>query len=533
MSARATARRTDDSDGRSPQNAREPCRILGFMRTSRLGRWLPAAFVPFATLLSTFALAQAAGALEFEDLEGWWSADPVHAGESSHIALQFLDDGKPLAKLSLPAIGAYDITLGTVVVSGNALDTQPLSFPLTYDAASATLRGYLPQDAVPIYRVPIEFRRGKPLVKPAPPQWQTARPDRKWSVQLGSAIWAGLAHDVSGNLLLAANDAGIVHAISEDGKVRWKFETGKPIKARPVVIGAHVYVSSDSGTLYKLALRDGAEAWRADIDAGSPPRIPVTEKETRWDRYGSAVVADAKRIYVASRDKNLYALDITNGKQIWKHTASDMMTATPALYRDLVVIADFAGSVQALAAADGKVRWNYAAKLAVPGDLAIAGDRVILGSRTYELIALDAATGREQWKHYYWFSWIESPPIVRDGTIYTGSSDATKVYAIDARSGALRWKTAVPGFAWARTAVNDRLVVAGTSGAGAYPGFRAGSLVALDRRSGAIRWIYIEPPSPAAVAANADWGFAASPLIVGNVVYAADLAGQVHAFTVE
>jgi outer membrane protein assembly factor BamB len=501
------------------------------MRPSGAKSLLTLACLCCATLLSSVSLAQTAAALTFKDLEGWWSADPVHAGETSHLALHLLDDGTPRALLSLPDIGAYDIALGTVAITGNSLDTQSLSFPLTYDAASATLRGYLPKDAVPIYLVPIEFRRGQPLLKPAPPEWEAARPAKKWSVQLGGPIWAGLEHDAASGLLFAGDDAGVLHAIAKDGTVRWKFETGKPIKARPAAIGAHVYVSSDSGYLYKLDARSGTEVWRASIDSGSSPRIPVNGKDTRWDRYGSSIVADSKRLYVASRDKNLYALDIVTGKQAWKAAASDIMTATPARYRDLVLIADFAGKVVALDARDGKVRWTYDAKLGVPGDLVVDGNRVLVGSRTYDLIALDAASGRERWKHYYWFSWIESPPVVRDGTIYTGSSDATKVYAIDSRSGELRWKTAVPGFAWARTAVNDDLVVAATSGTGAYPGFRSGSLVALDRKTGAIRWVHIDPPSQAVVSAQRDWGFAASPVIVGDVVYAADLDGRVHAFS--
>jgi outer membrane protein assembly factor BamB len=501
------------------------------VQSIRFGRWIIASLAPCAALLSTAALAQTAGALKFDDLKGWWAADPVHAGEASHIALYFPEDGTPRAQLSLPDIGAYDIALGTVTITGNSLDLRPLSFPLTYDAGSATLRGYLPKDAVPVYRVPIEFRRGKPLLKPAPPQWQGASPKQKWSVQVGGPIWAGLEYDAVNGLLFVGNDAGVLHAISGDGTVRWKFETGKPIKARPAAIGSHVYVSSDSGYLYKLDARSGTEVWRSKVDDGSPPRIPVTEKDTRWDRYGSGIVADATQLYVVSRDRHLYALDIATGKPVWKVAANDIMTATPVRYRDLVVIADFAGKVMALDVRNGRLRWTYDAQLAVPGDLVVDGDQVLVGSRTYELIALDAANGRERWKHYYWFSWIESPPVVHDGTIYTGSSDATQVYAIDSRSGRLRWKTAVPGFAWARTAVNDDIVVAATVGAGAYPGFRSGSLVALDRKTGAVRWVHLDPPSQPVASAHADWGFAASPIIAGNVVFAADLDGRVHAFS--
>ena len=483
-------------------------------------------------LLSAVSQAQSP-ALDFATLDGWWSADPVFAGESAHVALHFESvDGKPVARLSLPAIAIYDISLGVVTITGNQVDTQPLSFPLTWDAKKNTLSGVLPKDAVPVYPIPIEFKRGEALVKPAPPTWNAPRPARQWSVEVGSPVWAGLARDPATRMLLVGTDAGVLHAIGEDGAVRWKYDAGGAIRSEPAVIAGHVYVSSDAGFTARLEA-NGHEVWRVKTDEVTAPRLPPTDEKTRWDRYGSGLVADGSRLYFASRDKNLYALDIKTGATLWKYAASDIMTATPALYRDLVLIADYAGKVQAISAADGKLRWTYDAKLAVPGDLVVDRDQVLVGSRSYDLIALDAATGRERWKHYYWFSWIESPPVVRDGIAYTGSSDATNVYAIDERSGRLRWKTAVPGWAWPRTAVSDRFVVAGVSGSGAYPGFRAGALVALDRASGAVRWIDIEPPSQAVIDAGQYWGYVAAPLIAGKTVYAADLTGRVSAFKLE
>ena len=77
----------------------------------------------------------------------------------------------------------------------------------------------------------------------------------------------------------------------------------------------------------------------------------------------------------------------------------------------------------------------------------------------------------------------------------------------------------------------DDLVVAGTTGQGAYPGSRAGALIALDRRSGAVRWIHLEPPSEERAKSGAFWGFGASPVIAHDVVYAADLDGKVYAFS--
>jgi eukaryotic-like serine/threonine-protein kinase len=430
----------------------------------------------------------------------------------------------------LLGIGGYEVPIGTVVISGMSLDMQPYPWALRYDEGKGTLSGHLPEAAVPVYRIPVEFRRTEPMINREPSPWEFPKPRRQWSFDTGASVWAGIERDSASGLIYVGNDAGTVYALDENGKASWTFATGEAIKARPAVVGDAVYVASDTGFLYKLDTLTGSEYWRAKIDTGSPERIPTNQPDTRWDRYGSSIVASANHLYVASRDKNLYALDIASGKERWRVPADDMMTATPALYRNLILFADFKGTVQAVDARNGNPRWSYDARLPVAGDLAIDGDRVILGSRTYDLIALDAASGKELWKRYYWFSWIESPPVIRDQVVYTGSSDATAVFAIDTKDGALSWKTTVPGWAWARPAVDGTLLVAGTVGRGAYPSARAGSLVGIDRATGAIRWLHLDPPAQDIVEKKLEWGFAAAPLIADGVVYAADLKGLVYAF---
>jgi len=483
-----------------------------------------------AATLAVAAAAPAQTPLTPADFAGWWFADPIHGGESSHVALQFLEkDGKQEAHLSLPAIGAYDINLGEVLVKGSSVETQGFAFPLAWNPGRGTLSGHLPADAAPLYDIPIEFKRGEPLAKPPPPEWKAPRPKVRWTVDTGAPVWAGLERHADSGMLFVGNERGVLHAIDQVGKTHWRFETGAPIRAQPKVIGGDVYVASDSGYLYKLSIGSGAEAWRARIVGDAPARIPTDNEKTRWDRYGSSVVTDGKRLYIASRDKNLYALDIKTGRELWRVASGDMMTATPALFGDLVIIADLAGGVRAVSSKEGATRWSHDAKLGIGGDVVVAGDRVLLGSRTYDLVALDAGTGRELWKHYYWFSWIESPPLVRDGVVYTGSSDATHVYALNLANGSLRWKTAVPGYSWQRTAIYKEWLVAGTVGQGAYPGRRTGSLVALDRMSGAIKWIYLDPPTEEVAKSRENWGFGASPVMGDGVVYAADLKGRVLA----
>ena len=81
----------------------------------------------FVAALAVPATAQSA--VRFADVAGWWSADPVQRGESSHVALQFVEkDGKQEARLWLMAIGAYDVNLGAVKIAGDTVDTSRCRF---------------------------------------------------------------------------------------------------------------------------------------------------------------------------------------------------------------------------------------------------------------------------------------------------------------------------------------------------------------------------------------------------------------------
>src|SRR5688572_13551687 len=110
--------------------------------------------------------AARADTFQFADVAGWWSAEPQFAGESSRVVLHFLEEnGKQVARLSLLGIGGYEVPIGTVAIDGMNLDMKPIPFALQFDRERGTLRGQLPEAAVPVYKIPVEFRRIEPLAK--------------------------------------------------------------------------------------------------------------------------------------------------------------------------------------------------------------------------------------------------------------------------------------------------------------------------------------------------------------------------------
>ena len=125
----------------------------------------------------------------------------------------------------------------------------------------------------------------------------------------------------------------------------------------------------------------------------------------------------------------------------------------------------------------------------------IAAERLIVGSRDYQLHAFNLADGSVAWNFSYWFSWIESTPVLRDGLLYVGGSDYARVTAIDPTTGRARWGTIVGGMDWGTPLVTDRFVFTGTVSQN-LPGTlidHAAGLVKLDRATGAIVWRLVLP----------------------------------------
>ena len=221
-------------------------------------RRLCAALVGVAAALAGVP-ARAADALAFADIAGWWAAEPAFAGESSRVLLHFVEDkGKQTVRLSMLAIGGYDVPIGTVKLDGDGLDMEPLPFPLRYDRAAGTLSGFLPEAAVPVYRIPVEFRRIAPMEAGRRARLDvTARRACKLDASTSRRRCGPASRTMrETGRLFVATDAGMLHAI-DIARCRSERGAGTSTPASrsrrgPAVIGDSVYVVSDSGFLHKL-----------------------------------------------------------------------------------------------------------------------------------------------------------------------------------------------------------------------------------------------------------------------------------------
>ena len=145
----------------------------------------------------------------------------------------------------------------------------------------------------------------------------------------------------------------------------------------------------------------------------------------------------------------------------WTFATNGAIVSSPAVASGVVYVGSADGGLYAVEAATGKLRWRFDAHGDVNSSPAVDGNTVYAVSLDGNLYAVDAATGKQRWsfatqgEHRFtatavlgalpsaeimpdpWDFYLSSPTVVT-GAVYFGSGDG-HIYAVDARTGALRW----------------------------------------------------------------------------------------------
>lgn len=237
---------------------------------------------------------------------------------------------------------------------------------------------------------------------------------------------------VDGDLVFFGDRAATLRAIdAESGAGRWRFDAVKPTSSRPVFStpsadGDSVY-SAYADEVYALDKRTGIERWSVGVNRHAPASSGSLARP---------LVVGAT-VYVGSMDGSLYALDADTGTEQWRFDTKAIF-APPAFADGLVYIGSGDGNLYAVDASTGEERWRVRVDLGGSGG-GIAQDMIVEAGVLYiigrgRVHALDARTGREIWGGKDLA--IAGPALV-DGVLYVGGID---LRALDAQSGAEIWR---------------------------------------------------------------------------------------------
>lgn len=155
-----------------------------------------------------------------------------------------------------------------------------------------------------------------------------------------------------------------------------------------------------------------------------------------------AVVGD--RVYIGSRDGNLYCINKLTGVLVWQYAAGGQVQSSPAVDDGVVYILSESGIFHAVNAGDGSLIWstdlgNGSWDWSSP---AVHEDNVFIASSTGNLYSVDKTSGVVNWVTYVGGT-PDSPISVANGLVYTGThnfnNSAATLVAVDEATGAIVW----------------------------------------------------------------------------------------------
>jgi outer membrane protein assembly factor BamB len=266
--------------------------------------------------------------------------------------------------------------------------------------------------------------------------------------------------------------------------------------------------------------------------AGVPRLNGVKRKfQTGGEVVSSPAVVDGV-VYVGSNDGKLYAIDGAIGLLKWKFATGARVSSSPAVADGVVFFGSYDGNFYAVDARSGGVKWKFknagerryagthlhgalpvAEKMPDPFDVYLSSPvvwkgAVYFGSGDGNVYAVDAGSGALKWK-FQTGDVVHASPAIVDGRLYVGSWD-TYFYALDAATGAEVWRFKTGDDPETHNQVGIQSSAAVANGT-VYFGCRDSKFYALDAATGKQLWVF---PN------NGSWVIT-SPVVQDGKVYLA------------
>jgi len=234
---------------------------------------------------------------------------------------------------------------------------------------------------------------------------------------------------VGGTAYWGSGDGNVYAVDPRTGEEIWRFATEGRVRSSPAVADGLLVVGSSDGFVYALDAESGAERWRFETDG-----VSFDSAEFGFDRRqvsASPAIRDGV-VYIGSRDASLYALDASNGDQIWRFDEdSSWIITTAAVTADRVFSGrSSSGNIRAIDRETGTEVWRVEAGAYVYSSPVVVGRTLYVGQGDGDFVALDVASGEERWV-YRSGGAIYATPLVHEGRVYVGSDDGF-VYAFSA-----------------------------------------------------------------------------------------------------
>ncbi len=258
----------------------------------------------------------------------------------------------------------------------------------------------------------------------------------KWKFETGLSAITGLAGNAE--VLVASSRDGDLNAynlLDRELELRWSTRLNGEIRATPVIDRQQVFVRTTDGKLSAISLADGSVQWAVSR------RVPALSLTGN-----SQPLVRGDLVYSGFDDGKLVAFNRTDGATVWDVTVSNPSGRTEIerlvdldgqfILRDGVIyVSSYQGRLAAIQALDGNVLWTR--KFSSFQSIEADDEALYLSSDNSHLWSIDRRTGSAFWKQEVLHARkITAPVLVGDSLVVADLEGY--VHWFDKSDGALR-----------------------------------------------------------------------------------------------
>ncbi|HEU4653705.1 MAG TPA: PQQ-binding-like beta-propeller repeat protein [Steroidobacteraceae bacterium] len=224
---------------------------------------------------------------------------------------------------------------------------------------------------------------------------------------------------VDADQVLVPSGDGALYALEPaSGKLRWKFQTGDSLRAAPLVAGGTIYQPSGDDFVYALS-RDGKLRWKFETEG---TQYDLSQGFIRSDIFSKPALQDRTLVF-ASRDGNVYAVDIDTHKLRWKFAYDTTWAMSSTVEGGAVFVGwSINNKVNALDLRTGKMKWEFSSGAHTYTTALIDGDTSYWGCADGKVYAIDKSSGKQRWTYEVGAEIYSSLTSDAD-TLYFGTDD--------------------------------------------------------------------------------------------------------------
>jgi outer membrane protein assembly factor BamB len=226
-----------------------------------------------------------------------------------------------------------------------------------------------------------------------------------------------------GDDVLVASEGGTMFALDlKTGETKWSYTTGDQLRSSPTIWKSFSLLGGCDGKLHKIDLLKGekvGEGVTLDAPTLSTPNI-----------IGKIAI-------VPTQPGVVLAIDVETEKVLWSFSDSSQssdMRASPASLGQfennqltgISVVATRNRRLLALDLSNGKVMWESILKKRADGSPIICSDRAWIGALDGSIYAIDLKSGMETWS-YQMSGQILASPAVADGRLFIATEKGSVI----------------------------------------------------------------------------------------------------------